>query len=95
MIEVFEKHIETLGEILLTFKVDAEKAIRDLDEEKTLLESECKTDDEYLAPALYNALAAIRTSPEQEKPTAQLLEAISDARDELMIILEAVREMGK
>ncbi len=89
MEEVFKRHIDALGEIMLTFKVDGEKAAKALEKEKAALEADCGCDNEYLAPALYNALATIRTSPEQEKPTGQLIAAISDAREELMIIMEA------
>ncbi len=89
MKEVFKRHIDALGEIMLMFKMDAEKAAKALETEKKALEEDCGCDDEYLAPALYNALATIRTSPEQEKPVGQLIVAISDAREELMIIMEA------
>ncbi len=89
MKEIFKKHIDKLGEIMLTFKVDPDKAAKELDEEKQSLEADSRCDDEYLAPAMYNALATIRTSPEQEKPTGQLIAAISDAREELIIICQA------
>lgn len=88
--EVLKKHIEKLSEIILTFKIDAEKAAKDLDAEKISLEEDCKAGNEFTGPAMYNALATIRTSPEQEKPTGQLIAAISDARDELEIIMETM-----
>ncbi len=89
-VSIFKKHIETLGEILLTFKVDAERASAMLDDEKNLLDAESRLDDEFIAPALYNALATIRTSPEQEQANLQLLDAIADARAELEIIMETM-----
>ena len=88
--EILKRHIDKLSEIILTFKIDPEKAAKDLDAEKTSLEEDSKTGDEYTSPAMYNALATIRTSPEQEKPTGQLIAAISDARDELEIIMESM-----
>ncbi len=91
MENTFRKHIDKLGEIMLTFKIDPKKAAQDLEEEKKSLEADSLCDNEFLAPALYNALATIRTSPEQEKPTGQLIAAISDAREELMIIFEAAK----
>ncbi|MGN1098615.1 MAG: hypothetical protein ACI4SS_06945 [Clostridia bacterium] len=93
MEEIFRKHIELLGEIMLMFKVDEKKAAKALEEEKRLLEEDSHTDNEFLSPAMYNALATIRTSPEQEKPTGQLIAAISDARDELEIIMESVKNL--
>lgn len=88
--EILKKHIDKLSEIILTFKVEPEKAAKELEAEKLSLEEDCKTGDEYTGPAMYNALATIRTSPEQEKPTGQLIAAISDARDELEIIMETI-----
>lgn len=89
MENLFKKHIDKLGEIMLTFKVDPKKAAKELEAEKSSLEQDCQCSDELLAPALYNALATVRTSPEQEKPTGQLISAISDAREELIIISAA------
>lgn len=90
--EILKKHIDKLSEIILTFKVEPEKAAKELEAEKLSLEEDQRTGDEYTAPAMYNALATIRTSPEQEKPTGQLIAAISDARDELEIIMESISE---
>ncbi len=89
-VSIFKKHIEILGEILLAFKVDAERASAMLDDEKNLLDAESRLDDEFIAPALYNALATIRTSPEHEHANLQLLDAIADARAELEIIMETM-----
>lgn len=94
MEEIFKRHIEALGEIMLMFKVDSKKAALALEEEKARLEEDSHIENEYLSPAMYNALAAIRTSPEQEKPTGQLIAAISDAREELEIIMESVKNLG-
>lgn len=93
MKDIFKKHIEALGEILLTFKVDTEKAVKLLDDEKRRLDKDSQLENEFLSPAMYNALATIRTSPEQERPTGQLISAISDARAELEIIMESVEKL--
>ena len=91
--EILKKHIDKLSEIILTFKVDPERAAKELDAEKLSLEEDQRIGGEYAGPAMYNALATIRTSPEQEKPTGQLIAAISDARDELEIIMESLSEL--
>ncbi len=90
MTEQFDRHIEALERIIIMFKADPARAAQLLAEEKSALEGDfTESSDEMLRPALYNALATIRTSPEQEKPTGQLISAISDAREELMIIRDA------
>ncbi len=91
MIDTYKKHISALGEVLLTFRVDEARAVRALDEAKEALEADTKHPDELFSAAAYNALATIRTSPEQEKANAQLLDAIADAVAEL----EAVAEMAE
>ncbi len=95
MRSIFERHIEVLGEILLTFKVDADEAAQLLEKEKTALEAESHSENELIAAAMYNALASIRTSPEQERPTGQLVAAISDARDELCVIMEDAQSLSR
>lgn len=92
MKEILKKHIDRLDAVLLHFHSDAEFAAGELDEEKNALEADSASKDELVAAALYNALATIRTSPEQEKPAGQLIEAIADARSELAAILEYVEE---
>lgn len=92
MKDTLKKHIDRLALILLHFHSDPEFAAGELDEEKTALEADSASKDELVAAALYNALATIRTSPEQEKPAGQLIEAIADARSELEAILEYVEE---
>lgn len=86
MSELLDKHIDKLGTVLLLFKSDPHRAPRELEEEKRSLEDDREGADEITAAALYNALATIRTSLEQIRPTGQLIAAISDARDELRII---------
>ncbi len=86
MTEILNVHIDKLGTILLLFKTDPRRAARELGAEKRALEADQEGADEITAAALYNALATIRTSPEQERPAGQLIAAISDARDELRII---------
>ena len=43
---------------------------------------------ELYTPAVYNALAVINSAPQQKQKNRQLLEAITDAKEELKIISE-------
>lgn len=87
MKERFNMHIDALEEIMAMFKAEPETAAKKLAEERTALEKDAADNsDELFNAACYNALATIRTSLEQEKPTGQLISAIADAREELMVI---------
>lgn len=86
MSEILDKHIDKLGTLILLFKADPSKAAEELAWEKKHLEEDRAGADEITAAALYNALATIRTCPQQERPTGQLMSAISDAREELRVI---------
>ncbi len=86
MSEILDKHIDKLGTLILLFKADPVKAAEELAWEKKYLEDDQAGADEITAAALYNALATIRTCPQQERPTGQLICAITDAREELRII---------
>lgn len=94
MKDTLKKHIARLDAVILRFGSDPEVAAGELDEEKDALNADSVSEDELLSAALYNALATIRTSPEQEKPVGQLIDAIADARAELAAILEYVEENG-
>lgn len=93
MKDILRRHIDRLDAVLLRFRSDPEAAAGELDEEKTALDADSLACDEIIAAALYNALATIRTSPEQEKLDGQLIEAIADARSELAAILEYVEKL--
>lgn len=95
MEERFKRHIERLRGIIWRFSTEPEAAAGELEAEKQALEADSKDKDELLSAAAYNALATIRTSPEQEKPDGQLIEAISDAISELEAILEYAADKGK
>ena len=86
MSEILEKHIDKLGTIIILFKADPVKAADELAWEKKYLEEDRDGADEIVSAALYNALATIRTCPQQERPTGQLISAITDAREELRVI---------
>ncbi len=78
------------GKLILATKADAVSAdVASLcaDMEKALEQSE----DEMFYAAVYNARATIMTAPEK-CPVAQLKEALEDAADELMIIVEYFEE---
>ncbi len=93
--ERFLRHIDRLNEIMLLFKTDAKAASASLEEEKLALEADSREEEGLLRAAAYNALATIRTSPEQERPVGQLIEAISDAAAELAAIMDYVIESEK
>ncbi len=86
MHDILQKHIDRLGTVILLFKADPAKAAEELAWEKKALDDDQAGADEITAAALYNALATIRTCPQQETPTGQLIAAITDAREELRII---------
>ncbi len=95
-ISLLEKHIEELGKVLVAFEINSPAAIRMLEDEKRALSLKYDLDDpvgsDMYIPACYNALAAIRSAIEQEKPNAQLVSYVKDARDELVAILEYMKE---
>lgn len=92
MHERFTAHINELKEIMAQFKVLPEVAAKRLAAERQALEKDsADNSDEMFNAACYNALATIRTSLEQEKPTGQLISAINDACEELT----AIRDMAK
>lgn len=95
-IDLLEKHIDSLGRILIAFEMKSPAAIRMLEDEKKALVLKHELDDprgsDMYTPACYNALAVIRSAVEQDKPNSQLTAYVKDARDELVAILEYMKE---
>ena len=92
--EKFRCHIDRLNEIIGLFKTDAKAASDALEDEKLSLDAASR-EEGLLGAAAYNALATIRTSPEQERPVGQLIEAIAEAAAELTAIMDYVSESEK
>ena len=94
-INLLEKHIDELNKVLLAFEIKSPAAIRMLQDEKKALGLKYELDDptgaDFYIPACYNALAVINSAMEQERPNAQLVSYIKDARDELISILEYMK----
>lgn len=95
-LSLLEKHIDELGKILIAFEMGSPAAIRMLEDEKRALSLRYDIDDpvglDFYAPACYNALATIRSAIEQDKPNAQLVSYVKDARNELSAIAEYMKE---
>lgn len=95
-IDLIGKHIDELNKILLAFEMKSPAAIRMLEDEKKALALRYELEDDsgadFYIPACYNALAVIRSAIEQEKINPQLASYIKDARDELVNILEYMKE---
>ena len=93
--DLLEKHIDELNKVLLAFEIKSPAAIRMLEDEKRALGLKYDLDDpqgaDFYIPACYNALAVIRSAMEQERPNAQLISYVKDARDELTNILEYMK----
>ena len=90
-VELMKKHIEDIERIILQFSVDEKNAVLKLSELKKELARDYPLPDEeknMYAPAVYNALATINTAPIADKKNNQLLEALMDAKEELLIISE-------
>ena len=93
--------MENTKELLLTFVEKAEKVIIELnfneaegmrllnELKESLAEKKSVGEMQDLYDAcVYNALATINTCPDQEKKNAQLLAAITDAKEEIKAISE-------
>ena len=89
--DLFKNHIELLEKTLVAFSVDEKEAISLLETAKNKLSEKIElseTDAEFYNPAVYNALAVINSAPQQKQKNRQLIEAITDAKEELKIISE-------
>lgn len=95
-IDLLEKHVDELNKILIAFEINSPAAIRMLEDEKRALSLKYDLEDnigaDFYIPACYNALATIRSAVEQEKINVQLASFVKDARDELVSILEYMKD---
>ena len=92
-VELLKKHIESIEKIILQFSVDEKSAASMLSKLKSKLCEGCvlpEEERELYEPAVYNALATINTVLIADKKHAQLLQALMDAKEELLIISEAI-----
>ena len=89
--DLIKEHIARLEAVMKLFRGNNSDAISALDEaKKALSDKELPADDgrELYEPAVYNALASINSSPVTSKINNVLYHAVSDALEELKIILE-------
>ena len=89
--DLLNNHIELLKKTLVTFSIDEKEAISLLETAKKKLSEKneiSENEAELYTPAVYNALAVINSAPQQKQKNRQLIEAITDAKEELKIISE-------
>ena len=89
--DLLNNHIELLEKTLVTFSIDEKEAISLLETAKKKLSEKneiSENEAELYTPAVYNALAVINSAPQQKQKNRQLIEAITDAKEELKIISE-------
>ncbi|MBR1969542.1 MAG: hypothetical protein IKA17_04210 [Clostridia bacterium] len=88
MKEELKKHISQLEEILIEFRISEEKAQSLLADFLGELKNE-KTDSESAyGVCIYNVLATINSVPCLTKKSAQLMNALMEAKEEMSIISE-------
>lgn len=91
-----KKHIESIEKIILQFSIDEKIAVLKLSElKKELAEVHTLPEEEkeMYEPAVYNALATINTAPISNEKNAQLIQALEDAKEELVTISEYIKEV--
>ena len=89
--ELLLSYVEQTEKIIIEFKYNEDnavflmKALKSDLEKKVTVEKEQK---ELYEACVYNALATINTSFEQEKNNRQLLMALTEAKEEMKVIVE-------
>lgn len=84
-------YVEQVEKIIIEFNYNEENAVSLLEELKKSLgkkESVSASERELYEVCVYNALATINTSFEQEKKNHQLLMALTEAKEEMKAIIE-------
>ena len=84
-------YVEMAEKVIIEFNYNEDNAAVLLDELKKALEKKETVDPqdkELYEVCVYNALATINTSFEQEKKNNQLLMAITEAKEEMKAIIE-------
>jgi len=89
--ELLKNHIELIEKTIVTFAVNEKEAIELLEKVKEKLSEKVsveKNEAELYEPAVYNALAVVNSAPQQKMKNRQLMEALTDAKEELKLISE-------
>jgi len=88
--EILSSFVEQAEKVIIELNFNEEKGIKLLAElKKSLSEKENVGELQELFDAcVYNALATINTCPNQEKKNAQLIAAVTDAKEEIKTIIE-------
>lgn len=89
--ELLQSYVELAEKIIIEFKYNEGNAVSLLKELKASLEKKVslpKDEAELYEVCVYNALATINTSFEQEKNNRQLLMALTEAKEEMKAIID-------
>jgi hypothetical protein len=89
--ELLLSYVEQTEKIIIEFKYNEDNAVSLLKALKSDLEKKVtveKEQKELYEVCVYNALATINTSFEQEKNNRQLLMALTEAKEEMKAIVE-------
>ena len=89
--ELLLSYVELAEKIIIEFNYNEENAISLLKTLKGSLEKKVtlkEEEKELYGACVYNALATINTSFEQEKKNRQLLMALAEAKEEMKAIME-------
>lgn len=84
-------YVEQAEKIIIEFKYNEENAVSLLKQLKAALEKKVslpKEETELYEVCVFNALATINTSFEQEKNNRQLLMALTEAKEEMKAIID-------
>lgn len=89
--ELLSSYVEQTEKIIIEFNYNEENAVSLLEELKKNLakkENVYPAERELYEVCVYNALATVNTSFEQEKKNHQLLMALTEAKEEMKAIME-------
>ena len=90
---LLQTYVEQTEKIIIEFNYNEENAVVLLKELKAALKKRVslpKEEAELYEVCVYNALATINTSFEQEKNNRQLLMALAEAKEEMKAIIELI-----
>ena len=86
---VLREHIENIEKIIIEYSINEKEAramLEGVREELKKAHPFSEEENEYYKPAVYNALATIDTVYVKEKKSKQLMEALVEAKEELLVI---------
>ena len=89
--ELLKGYVEQLEKIIIEFNYNEDNAsslLKALKKEMEKKETVSPEDKELFEVCVYNALATVNTSFEQEKKNRQLLMALTEAKEEMKAIIE-------